>query len=294
MAYRGGGFGMGFGFALTPWVKRLLIANAAVFFATMAIEPLGFWLAMTPQLLLVRPWTPFTYMFVHGGVWHIVFNMLLLFFFGPPIEGRLGSDRFIRFYIMCGLGGALLSLLFAFNASVVGASGAVMGVMVAFALFWPESPIYIWGIFPIKAKWLVGALVMFDLWPAIIGLMSEGPAVGRSGIAHFAHLGGVAVAVLYIRWLRSKRWTGDTYRSGGSGGLSGLAGKLRGERRQPTPTGRAQVQRPRAQPRRREAEEKLLDEVDRVLDKISAQGIGSLSAEERELLDQVSRKYRTN
>lgn len=291
MAYRGRGSGFGFGFMLTPWVKRLLIANVVVFFITVSVPQLWRSLALTPSLLLTQPWTPFTYMFVHGGFGHIFFNMLLLFFFGPPIEGRLGSDRFIRFYLMCGLGGALLSLLFAFNASVVGASGAVMGVMVAFAMFWPESPIYIWGIFPIKAKWLVAVLVVFDLWPAFTG--------SRDGIAHFAHLGGVAVAFLFVQWLRKRPWSGGSGigsgAGGGGGGLSALAKKFgRGRDRKTDVTVAPPRPRPRQDPRRRQAEEKLLDEVDRVLDKISAQGIGSLSAEERKLLDEVSRKYRTN
>jgi membrane associated rhomboid family serine protease len=110
---------------------------------------LGPRLTMLPRLRArrhpVRPWTVVTYMFAHGGFWHIFFNMLVLFFFGPPLEARWGSREFAKYYFICGIGGAALSFLFAFHAPIIGASAAVYGVMLAFALNWPDSPIYIWA-----------------------------------------------------------------------------------------------------------------------------------------------------
>jgi len=290
MAYRGSGFG--FGFSLTPWVKRLLIANIGVFVLLGLIPQVQGYLALVPRVVMYTPWTPFTYMFVHAGFMHILFNMLLLFFFGPPIEGRLGSRRFLQLYLICGFAGAALSFVFAYDSIVVGASAAVLGVMVAFALFWPDSPIYIWGILPIPAKWLVTGLVFLDLW----GMILNSPG---DRTAHFAHLGGVAAAFLYIRWLQKNRWTGDTYRaagkkSGGGGGLAGLKEKLRRKDHVTLAGGGRPAARPQAPRPRREEEEKILDEVDRVLDKISSQGIASLTADERKLLDEVSRRYRSN
>lgn len=287
MAYPGG---FGFGSMLTPWVKKLLIANLVVFLVTTAMPVVFVWLALVPRGVVFSPWSPFTYMFVHAGFWHIFMNMLLLFFFGPPVEGRIGSDNFIRLYMACGLGGALLSFAFAFNASVVGASAAVMGVMVAFALYWPDAQIYIWGIFPVPAKLLVSILVVLDLYGAV--------SAGRGDpVAHFAHLGGVVVAFLYVKWWQPRHLNQWKARAAGKGGgaLGGLRSRMK--RRNLTVVGGAPAEKPRARPQPRAArpdEERLLDEVDRVLDKISKDGIASLSESERKLLDDVSRRYRSN
>ncbi|HUF14021.1 MAG TPA: rhomboid family intramembrane serine protease [Longimicrobiales bacterium] len=290
MAYRGG---FGFGGMLTPWVKRLLIANAAVFLLTALLPIVAAYLALVPRAVILRPWTPFTYMFVHGGFMHLLINMIMLFFFGPPIEGRLGSDAFIRFYLACGLGGALLSFGFAFTHPVVGASAAVIGIMVAFALYWPDAKIWIWGIFPVPAKVLVTILVVLDLYGAI-------NASRGSPIAHFAHLGGAAVALLYVKWWQPRHLNEWKSRASGKpksggGGLGGLRRRMGRRNFTIASGGAADKPQGRPQPRApRPDEERLLDEVDRVLDKISKQGIASLSESERKLLDDVSRRYRSN
>ena len=111
-SYRDGG--MTFSYQLTPWVKRLLIANTVVFALTYLIGQ-GFvfeWFSFQPTKILFRPWTPFTYMFLHLDFWHLFMNMLGLFFFGPQLESKWGSSEFIRYYLVCGFGGAALSLLF--------------------------------------------------------------------------------------------------------------------------------------------------------------------------------------
>ena len=184
-----------FRFHLTPWVKRLLIANAVVFLVDMVAGPhlIMRWLGFAPSEILARPWGFFTYMFVHADFWHLFVNMLGLFFFGPPLEERFGSNEFIKFYVICGLGGAALSLLFS-PANVIGASAAVGGVMVAFAMFWPDAPIHLWGIIPVKAKWLVGFFVAFSL----VQGFGRPPGMG-GGVAHFAHIGGFLAAFLYIK-----------------------------------------------------------------------------------------------
>jgi len=287
MAYRGG---FGLGSMLTPWVKRLLLANTVLFFAIIVLPVLGYYLALEPRAVVMRPWTPFTYMFVHAGFMHVLMNMLLLFFFGPPVEGRLGSDAFIRFYLACGLGGALLSFAFAFNASVVGASAACMGVMVAFALYWPDAQIWIWGIFPVPAKVLVTILVVVDLY----GAFSASPG---DTVAHFAHLGGVAVAFLYVKWWQPRHLNEWKARAAGpSEKKSGIFGRLRPRRNLTVTRGGVTDRSPGRPPSlsRRRDEEKVLDEVDRVLDKISREGIAALTPEERKLLDDVSRRYRSN
>ena len=122
-------------FDVTPWVKRLLMANAVVFLATVAVgyATMFEWFAFQPRDIVFRPWGPVTYMFVHGGLMHLAMNMIVLFFFGPPLENRWGEAEFLRFYLICGLGGVALSYLFLPDA-IVGASAATYGVMLAFAM----------------------------------------------------------------------------------------------------------------------------------------------------------------
>ncbi len=271
MAYRSSSYSFG-GFQFTPWVKRLLIANAVMLLATNLLPFLHDWLRFQPHSVLLRPWTPFTYMFVHGGFWHALFNLLVLFFFGPPLEERWGSREFLKYYIICGLGGAALSFVFAFNSAVVGASAAVFGVMLAFAMNWPDLPIYIWGIFPVKAKWLVTILIAFDLFSALFG-------GSRDGVAHFAHLGGVAAGWLYLKM--------DV----GGAGLFSKVKRMINRPRLTVVSGMPQPEKPRA---RRPVDEHGHDDVDKVLDKISAQGVASLTPEEKKLLDEASRRYRQN
>ncbi|HUE76999.1 MAG TPA: rhomboid family intramembrane serine protease [Longimicrobiales bacterium] len=272
------GYGYSFGYTPTPWVKRILIANAVVFLVTLAYRPLGPWLAFVPDLTLVRPWGLFTYMFVHADFFHLFFNMLVLFFFGPPLEGVWGGREFVKFYLVAGLGGAALSFLFAPQAGVVGASAAVYGVMLAFAMNWPDMTIHIWGILPVKAKWLVGFLAAVSVASIIGG--------AGGGVAHFAHLGGFVAAWLYLRF--DDRLTDR---------VSRLRKFVSRRRMQVTtgPTGKSPDPDTRRGPGRpRRDEDRVLDEVDRVLDKISASGLQSLSEDERRLLDDVSKRYRQN
>ncbi len=273
----------GFGYNVTLWVKRLLIANTAVFLLSVIVGGTFFyeWFGFSPQHAFTRPWGAITYMFVHGDVWHLLLNMLVLFFFGPPLEGRWGSSEFIKYYLLCGMGGVFLSFVFAPGAAIIGASAAVYGIMLAFAWYWPEAPIYVWGIFPVKAKWLVGFFFVLTFLSAFGG--------AGGGIAHFAHLGGLLTGVGYLKF-------GDR--------LSARIGEVRAsaETRRfaivPRKESREEVEGKQSGGRRdsgaRRREEELLDEVDRILDKISARGMGALTDEERKVLDEVSRRRRSN
>jgi membrane associated rhomboid family serine protease len=185
---------------LTPWVKRLLLANVAMFLVTYASPRLFNALLLYPPWVLYRPWTLVTYMFLHGGFGHIFFNMLGLYFFGPRLENRLGGRQFLTLYFLSGLGGAVFSFFFARQYPVVGASGAVYGVLLGFAMFWPRERIYLWMILPIEA-WLLCVLVIAgSLWAGVTG--------SASGTAHFAHLGGLAFAFGYLRWAEWRRGAG--------------------------------------------------------------------------------------
>lgn len=277
MAYRSG---FTFGYGLTPWVQRLIVANAAVFLLTNISPSIAGELAFVPSLILIRPWTLLTYMFVHGNFMHILFNMLGLFFFGPPLESRWGSREFLWFYVICGLGGAILSFLFA-GSAIIGASAAVYGVGLAFALSWPDTPIYIWGIFPVPAKILFTIIVAFSLFSAFSGR--------ADGVAHFAHLGGIAAAFVYLK-LDGRRRTSV---------LSGFRKRLARQKLSVVPgrpegVASGQVTDAGANEPAPVEDARMLDELDRVLDKISASGMSSLTAAERRLLDQASRRYRQN
>ena len=184
-------------YPMTPWVKRLLIANVAMFVATAAVQQLYFLFALVPAAVLVRPWTVVTYMFLHAGLGHLFFNMIGLFFFGPRLEERLGGKDFLWLYFLSGIGGAAFSFVFARQYPVVGASAAVYGVLLGFALFWPRERIYIWGILPVEAWLLAALLVGGSLWSGISG--------SRSGVAHFAHLGGLAFGFAWLRWREWRR-----------------------------------------------------------------------------------------
>jgi len=271
--------GFGFGSLLTPVVKRLLIANVAVYGLTLLTgHAFAFeWLAFHPTRLLLRPWGAFTYMFVHGGLLHLALNMLVLFFFGPPLESRWGGREFLKYYVICGLGGVAMSFFF-LPAAVVGASAAVYGLMLAFAMNWPKAPIYVWGIFPVPAKWLVAFLFALSLLSALDG--SQG-----GGIAHFAHLGGLFTGFVYLKGMAR---TGTR--------RSGPARPVRKRRLAIVPQGddAPRPTAPRRDPRALTEDKALYDAVDRVLDKISAHGMASLTPEELKLLDDVSRRHRAN
>lgn len=255
---------------MTPWVKRLLIANLAVFLLTSYEPGIGDFLALWPRYVLYRPWGIFTYMFVHAGLGHIFFNMLGLFFFGPRLEIQLGGKSFIRLYLLSGLGGAAFSFVFAPFAGVVGASGAVFGVLLGFAYFWPKERIYIYGILPVESRILVGILAAASLYSGISG--------SASGTAHFAHLGGFVAGYAYLRWRRRrhmKQWA-------------------------PAPTPKAAMEK--AARRGNDADRKRRwesirledlhelnrDEVKRLLKKVAESGTGSLTPGEWASLDRFS------
>jgi membrane associated rhomboid family serine protease len=238
---------------VTPWVQRFLIANVLIFFVQQTVPGvtslLEFWPAL--PLVLMRPWTLVTYMFLHGGFTHILFNMLGLYFFGPRVEQRIGSSHFFALYMISGITGGLLSF-YNPNVPIIGASGAIFGVLLAYARFWPRDQIFIWGIIPVEVRWLV-------LIYTVISLMGWG-----SGVAHFAHLGGFLGAFLYLLWLE---------RSVG-------AKKFRRVATAP-PAAKDAVLGNWRNVNRASVHAVNKDEVDRILDKISASGIGSLTPQER-------------
>jgi membrane associated rhomboid family serine protease len=265
---------------LTPWVGKLIAATAVVqlLLETVFTSPeFAGRLVMMPEGFAAQPWGAVTYLFIHSGILHLATNMFALYMFGSAVEDRMGSRTFILYYLYCGIGAALASLLLAQFTTLLpiqGASGAVLGVAVAFAIYWPDAEVTIFP-FPIaiRARTLVILLALIDLVFA---------KLGSSGVAHEAHLGGMLAGYLFFK-------------------IPTLT------RRRPVPTLRQQPERvvlvqqsstredgPRATaPSRmppRSGPDPVAAEVDRVLDKISAKGIQSLTLEERRFLDEVSKR----
>lgn len=242
---------------MTPVVRALLIANVAMFFIQMMLPVITSLFVFIPAYVLARPWTPITYMFLHGGIMHILFNMLGLWFFGPQVEAMVGSRRFTILYFVSGLTGAAASFVFSFSSPIVGASAGVFGVMMGFAHFWPHTPIHIWGIIPVPARMLVIITTVLAIWSGFGG--------ARSGVAHFAHLGGYAGAFLYLKWL-------DRARGAFKRRITAPAAEVTQKLDSWKTIDRSRIH------------EVNRDEVDRILDKISAAGIGSLTPQEKVFL----------
>jgi membrane associated rhomboid family serine protease len=242
---------------MNSWTMRLIAANVVVYLLTMLAPGLVAAMMLVPADLLLRPWTAVTYMFMHAGVSHILFNMLGLFFFGPRLELELGGKRFLWLYFISGFTGAALSYITP-HAAIVGASGAIYGVFLGFAYFWPRERIFIWGVFPVEARWLVLIMTALSLF-----------GVG-SGIAHYAHLGGFLGAYLYLKWLDKR---------------SPQALMLKAMT--PPPPTRNMLERWAAIDR-----EKLHEvnraELDRIRLKLSTDGPGGLTPQERAFLDRFS------
>lgn len=254
---------------MTPWVLRLVLANVAVFFLQDSLPTMVDAMVFRPSTVLSQPWTVVTYMFLHGGFGHIFFNLLSLFFFGPRVEDRLGGKAFLGLYFASGIMGALLSIPFS-GAGIIGASGATFGVLLGYAWFWPRDQMLIWGIIPIEARYMVLLMTAASLY---FGFRPG----GGGGIAHFAHLGGFVGGYLYLRFLQ--RRTGSerfkrkmqpiTPRIETTAGAMDRWKKIKRD-------GLHEVNR---------------DELDRILDKISASGIASLTPGEREFLDRFSAQH---
>jgi len=175
----------------------LIVVNVVIFLLNIVVPRSFGYLALVPYLVVRQGtiWQVVTYMFVHGGTWHILFNMLALFLFGSPLERRLGSSEFLLYYFVSGVGAGLATLAVNWYTGlaavpVVGASGAIYGLLLAYATLYPEARLFIFGLFPLRAPI---AVLLF----AGIALLSTFTAT-RSGVAHLTHLAGLVFGYLYF------------------------------------------------------------------------------------------------
>jgi membrane associated rhomboid family serine protease len=249
-----------------PAIKWLLIANAAMFLAPRIIltnlEPFHRLLGLVPDLVWGHGfvWQLVTYMFLHGSLWHILMNMFILWMFGAELERTWGSREFTKFYFVAGIGAGIINVLLAAlrpstaNVPIIGASGAIYGLLVAYAMLFPERYVYVYFLIPVKVKYLVMFLVAVEFFSTY----------QPDGVAHFAHLGGALVGFLYLRYdfrWRLKRWSLIDY-----------------------------YHRAKAETLARKKQDglKMMDEVDAILDKINKVGFDNLTKKEKKILEKAS------
>ncbi len=268
-----------FGPKITDTVKTLIIINVVIFLSTYLTQFLRegrFWnlimdyFSVVPSLVIKKLylWQFVTYMFLHGGIWHILINMFILWMLGSEVERHMGKRDFIRLYLFTGIGAALCHLLFNWRSPIpmIGASGAVFGVLIAFAMIFPERYITLLIFFflpvTIKAKYLALGLAGIELLSTL--------SAAKSPIAHFAHLGGIFFGYLYMRFVHhlplpfafsSQLWWSLRNRF--------LRIRLKKSRNRYKPI---------------DSDEFISREIDPILEKISKHGIKSLSRREKRIL----------
>ncbi|MFL5481502.1 MAG: rhomboid family intramembrane serine protease [Gemmatimonadaceae bacterium] len=285
---------------VTRAVQWLLALNIGVYFLQLTLfgsDAIYSALALDPARFPADWWTVLSYMFVHAWLAHLAFNMFTLWMFGPRLEHEWGTRTFVWFYLCSGIGGAVAHLIFAPHTAVIGASGAISGVLVAYALRWPDEEVYLFGVIPMRSRWLVVALLAMNI------IFALSPS---SRIDWTAHVGGMAFGWIFLK----------LYSVGGINRVRGWVSAV------PDDT----EDMPRAVPRNRspmrdraggvdeviersnavvlreskpiqhvpkqDSPKEYAAKVNRVLDKISQFGIESLTRDERRLLEEMSRKLR--
>lgn len=251
-------------------IKNIIIANIVVFIFMFLFQSERFflYLGLVPKFVWSRGfvWQLFTYMFIHGGFGHIFWNMLILWMFGTEIESHWGKKEFYKYYFLTGVGSGIITFIFSLNSSipVVGASGAIYGVLVAFALLFPERRIYLYFLIPIKAKYFVlimGVITFFSSF-----------SPGVSQISHLTHLGGLVIGYLYLR--RKRIFADINLRMPKikiPAPFKNIIRKVDKPSKPPTHTGY-------------DTDKTMQEEIDRLLDKINREGYENLSEQERQTL----------
>ncbi len=288
--YRPSFFG---GFKFFPQViKWLLISNTLIYLLiwllgkfTIQGASLG---AIIESLFPLYPvgggfqvWQLFTYMFLHGGPMHLLFNMFALWMFGMELENDWGSKKFFLYYLLCGVGAGISNLfigpLFGPAGPTVGASGAIYGVLIAFGMMYPDRPIFIYFLLPIRARYFVMMYIALELYAGVMGT--------ADGVAHFAHLGGALVGWIYIL-IDQKRIPGKALFQHSR--MRVVSSKEKS--RYGAPYERTNISDAKYYDIRDGEERVNQQRIDEILDKISQSGYQSLSEQEKRVLFEASKK----
>ena len=259
---------------MTPMVKRLIILNVAVFFFQMINFsahwiPFERWFGLVPVYVVEYGyiWQVFTYQFLHSPQFllHIVLNMFLLWMFGTELESIWGGEGFLRFYLTCGVVAGISVLAFNYGQiPTIGASGAIYGILGAFAMTWPDRMLYFFGLVPIRAKY---AVLIFGGIELMMGISQV-----KTGIGHMAHLGGLVMGLSYVAFSDPRK-------------------PLLGPVYQWFQRKRTQEKQKQWQNQKKEHEE-MIQEVNRILDEMNRVGWDQLSEEDRRKIQEYSDKLK--
>lgn len=273
-----------------PVIKTLLISNIAVYLASWFIGLFrikgvalgGFiaeYLALNPLGEGFFVWQLLTYLFLHGDLMHLLFNMFALWMFGMELENTWGSKKFLSYYLVCGVGAGVCNLLiaplFAVTGPTIGASGAIYGVLIAFGMMFPDRPIFLYFLLRVRAKYFVLFYVVIAIYYGVTGT--------ANGVAHFAHLGGAAVGFIYL--------VADQRRLPWQGLLEQLKSRMASTGGRIYPKFRGSDVSDAKYHDVQEREELVNQQrIDEILDKISQHGYQSLSEKEKKILFEASKK----
>ncbi len=254
-------------------IRGLMIANVVGFIVGLIVPDMHNLFGLVPQQVLFQRWIwqPFTYLFLHGNIWHLVFNLFALWMFGMPVESQWGERDFLKYYFLCGWGAALAHLAMSPHSTVpvIGASGSVYGLLVAFAMLYPDAVVYLYFLIPIKAAHMA---ILFGAIEFFAGASGTTP-----GVARFAHLGGMLTGYLYIRWW----WVAQIQLKAFWRRVTSSAPE---DEPAPRPVPRRVAPKPKAAP------EGDMAEVDRILDKILSDGLESLTDDEKGIMHRYSER----
>lgn len=297
--YRPSGFG---GFSLfPPVIKNLIIINVIVFFIQFlggqvlivnvpASHLIDKWFALNPLTEdgNFQVWQLITYQFMHGGFTHILFNMLALWMFGMEVENLWGSKKFLTFYLLCGIVAGISQLVFPalFNEPqgyTIGASGAIMGVLVAFGMLFPDRYIYIYFLLPVKAKYFVIIYIVIEFFSIPSG----------GDVAHLAHLGGALAGFIFVLFNRKPSYLRNSYYNSGISGGNKFFDSLK------NPSSVFKKKDDEAEDAKyyeingdKNEPEISQEEIDKILDKISQSGYQNLSDREKKVLFEASKRMK--
>jgi membrane associated rhomboid family serine protease len=296
---------------MTRSVQALLAINVAMLFLQWAVVSdadvfavLGFQAGSLQRTL----WSAVTYMFVHYGAWHVALNMYALLVFGPRLEGAMGTRAFTLYYLWCGLGGAVAHMLFVRTGLLVGASAGVLGVMFAYWQQWPDEELALFGVIPMRPWTMIVLVGSAIIATGVIG--AGAPVAGGERIAYLAHVGGIAFAWLYMRTppaasierLRQRISPAPDYPQDETPrAIPRTLPRARAQRDEvdeivaKSKAVAAQQQRPVSRAVATSAPgtlEEAAAELNRVLDKISLEGLESLTPAERAILDETAKRLR--
>jgi len=252
-------------FTLPSGVKFLLIINIAVFILVeLSGQKNDFFLSfgLVPSFVWtkLKIWQLFTYLFIHGSFFHIFFNMFVLWMFGKDLENQWGTKELLNFYFACGIGAGFMTVLFGINSiiPIVGASGAIYGLLVAYGFTYPNRLVYLYGLFPLKVKHMVLGLGVIAFFASM--------SASRSNVSHITHLSGMIIGliVMYfnLSWNSIKIWFFQ-FR------LKNITQQYKGKN---------------------DKEKQMKQKVDEILDKLNDTGWESLTEQEENYLNRASKK----